>query len=170
MLRSVLLLILGFGASQAFAQGEYSESTFSKYQHSVWLSTGFTEGGFSLGADYEYATDRTFGVGGLTRFYNKDTDRSANGIVMFGAFIRPHFHRRAWDLYVNPGIAIINIDNASNGEDATTLGPLFAVGLLYQMGDTVAFGVENMMTSVWFDDDYLGVIMNDLMFRARFSF
>lgn len=170
MIRVLLLAMATTLSFNTYAQSEYSDSTYSKYQHSVVLAAGFTEGGFSLGADYEYAADRTYGIGGLTRFYNKDDDRGANGIVMFGAFIRPHFHRRAWDLYFNPGIAIINIDNASNGEDATTMGPLFAVGLLYQMGDTVAIGMENMMTSVWFDKDYYGVIMSDLMFRARFSF
>lgn len=166
---SLILSILVLAPATALAG--YSESTFSKYENSAWLAAGFTEGGFSLGADYEYGADRTYGIGGLTRFYKKNdgSGKRADGIFMFGAFIRPHFHRRAWDLYVTPGIAIINID-AINGDDTTSLGPFFQVGLLYQMTDTMAMGLENMLTAVWFDDDYRGIVKEDIMFRARFSF
>ncbi len=170
MKKPTLLLSVIFLAP-IMALADYSESTFSKYENSAWISAGFTEGGFSLGADYEYGADRTYGIGGLTRFYKKDTTttRGAHGIFMFGAFVRPHFHRRAWDLYITPGIAIVNID-ATSGDDTTSLGPFFQVGLLYQMTDTMALGVENMITSVWFDDDHRGIVKEDIMFRGRFSF
>jgi len=163
---AVLCAALG---STAFA-AEYSESTFSKYEHAAWVSLGFTNGGLSLGADYEYAADRTYGVGGLLRFYNKDDDRTADGIMVIGGFIRPHFHRRAWDLYVTPGFGIINIDGARNRDDATTLGPFMSYGVLYQVAESMAVGVESMTTSVWFDEDYRGIVMTDVMFRGRFSF
>lgn len=170
-MRTMILTLIAFVLTSLPAFAEYSESTFSKYENSVWLAAGFTEGGFSLGADYEYAADRTYGIGGMAKFYKKDSSRPANGIFMFGAYIRPHFHRRAWDLYVSPGVAIINIDNTSaNGDDTTSLGPFFQAGVLYQITPSVAIGMENQITAIWFDDDTRGIVKEDIMFRARFSF
>lgn len=161
----VFLIFFGF-----MARAEYSESALTRYDHAVWGAIGFTDGGLSLGADYEFAADRTFGVGGLARFYKKDEDASANGVVVTGAFIRPHFHRQAWDLHVTVGAAIVNVDNASNGDDVTSLGPVWGLGLLYQLTETMAVGAENLSTAVWFDDDARGTVMEDIMFRMRFSF
>ena len=170
-LKTALIVLSSIGFISAPAMAEYSESTFSKYEHAAWLALGFTQGGLSLGADYEYAADRTYGVGGLIRMYNKDSDApgTADGVMVIGAFIRPHFHRRAWDLYVTPGFGIINIDSV-NGDDTTTLGPFMSYGVLYQMTPSVAVGMENMLTYVWFDEDTRGPVMEDIMMRARFSF
>lgn len=139
-------------------------------QHSVYGNIGFTEGGLGLGADYEYAADATFGIGGYTRFYKKDSEQpvTAPGYFTFGAFIRPHFNRKNWDLYVSPGIGIISIDGSQG--DKTTLGPSLGIGLLYQIQNQIAIGVENMKHYVWFSDDYRGLAVNDLMIKARVNF
>jgi hypothetical protein len=154
----------------ASASAEYSESAFSTYEHSAWGAIGFTEGGLSLGGDYEYAADRTFGVGGLTRFYQSDKDQGAAGIFLFGGYVRPHFHRRAWDLFLTAGLAVINIDDEAEDEKSTTLGPVFGVGALYQISKVMAVGVESMGTYVWFDKNFRGKVMDDVMLRVRFSF
>lgn len=155
----------------AFA--EYSESAFAKYDYSAWAAIGFTQGGLSLGGDFEYAADRTYGIGGLTRFYQQDDEhptQSAPGIFMFGGYVRPHFHRRAWDLFVTLGAAIVSIEDDRNNQDATSLGPVWGVGVLYQVTETVAVGMESLSTYIWFDDDFRGQVMQDALFRARFSF
>ncbi|NQZ02257.1 MAG: hypothetical protein HRT45_16490 [Bdellovibrionales bacterium] len=161
---------LALVASAASAQAEYSESAFSTYDHSAWGSIGFTEGGLALGGDYEYAADRTYGAGGLTRFYQSDEDRGARGIFLFGGYVRPHFHRRAWDLFVTAGMAIININDEVADEQSTTLGPVFGLGVLYQVSKVMAVGVESLGTYVWFDEDFRGKVMDDAMLRVRFSF
>lgn len=151
------------------AAAEYSESTFSRYDKSAWIAAGFSGGGLALGADFEYAADRTYGLGGMARFYQKDEDRGQDGYMVIGAFIRPHFHRRAWDLFITPGLAIVNVDD-TGGNDATSLGPFMSYGVLYQFSETAAFGLDNSVYTIWFDDDYRGVVLEDVMFRARFSF
>lgn len=146
----------------------YSESAFTRSRHAAYANLGFTEGGFGLGAEYEYAAASTFGLGGYTRFYKKDTDRSIPGYFTFGAFIRPHFHRKAWDFYVSPGFGVISIDDRS--DDETTFGPSLAIGLMYQIQGQIAIGIENMKHYVWFSDDYRGLRVNDFMLKGRVSF
>jgi hypothetical protein len=150
-------------APSAQAQEEYS----SRGLHSVYGNVGFTEGGFGLGADYEYAAASTFGIGGYTRFYKKDEKR-APGYFMFGAFIRPHFHRKQWDFYISPGVGVMSID--ANNDDETTLGPSLALGLLYEVNSQIAVGIENMKHYVWFSDDYRGLNVDDFMIKGRVSF
>ncbi|MEO0336056.1 MAG: outer membrane beta-barrel protein [Pseudomonadota bacterium] len=166
--RSVFMVF--FTLLGASASAEYSESAFSSYDHAAWGSIGFTEGGLALGGDYEYAADRTFGIGGLTRFYQEDEDRGAPGIFLFGGYVRPHFHRRSWDLFLTAGMAIISIDDEARDEEATSLGPVFGVGVLYQVTKVAAIGVESLASYIWFDEDFRGQVMEDVMFRVRFSF
>lgn len=141
--------------------------------HSIYGAVGFTEGGFALGADYEYMGFSTFGLGGYLRMYQKDEDRgtAGNGVVTFGAFVRPHFSKKEWDFYVSPGFGIISIDAVGRTPgDSTTAGPSLALGLLYELTSTVSLGVENMRSWVWFDEDYRGLVVNDMMFKFRLNF
>ena len=139
-------------------------------RHAAYAAVGFTEGGFSIGLDYEYALAPTHGVGGYTRFYKKDDGRGEPGIFTAGAFIRPHFKRQAWNFYVSPGFGVVSIDSSARGGSATSFGPSLAFGLLYQIQSQIAIGVENMKTHIWFSDRYRGQVMDDLMLRARVSF
>ncbi|MGE0762032.1 MAG: hypothetical protein AB7N80_02015 [Bdellovibrionales bacterium] len=161
-LRLMMILALSSMAAPAFANS------------SIYGAFGFTEGGFALGVDYEYTGMGDYGVGGYVRIYQKDDDTSGGtsaGLTTVGAFIRPHFNKKKWDMYVSPGLAIIQIDGVSNPPgDSTTLGPSMALGLLYEMTGSVALGVESMSTWVWFDEDYRGQVMEDLMLRFRMSF
>lgn len=163
---SISLIILSVTGLSAHAQSDFGSLGSP---HSVYGNFGFTEGGFALGADYEYAADPTFGIGGYTRFYKKDSElpKTTPGYFTFGAFIRPHFNRKNWDLYVSPGFGVISIDGTT---DKTTVGPSLAIGLLYQVQSQIAIGVENMKHYVWFSEDYRGLVVNDFMIKAEISF
>ena len=167
MAKFLLSLLLILGASSASAQ------SYGSANSAIYGGFGFSEGGFALGADYEYMGFTDFGIGGFVRMYEKDDEDpfSHEGLTTFGAFIRPHFSKKSWDLYVSPGIAIINIDSYSNDiDDATTLGPVLAIGLMYEMSGAVALGVESMSTWVWFEEDWRGQREEDFMLRFRVSF
>ncbi|MCC7403582.1 MAG: hypothetical protein IT288_04210 [Bdellovibrionales bacterium] len=145
-----------------------SETTYDIYNHAAYATLGFWEGGLVIGGEYEYAFDRTFGLGGLARYYSKDNDKGAPSIFVLGGFVRPHFNRREWDLYVSPGFNLMMID--SQRDDETVLGPSITLGLLYQGGRSVAFGIDSTSFAGWFNDDFRGVILTDVMAKARFSF
>ncbi len=147
-----------------------SEAAFDNYNHGIYAQLGFWEGGIALGGDYEYAYDRTFGIGGTARYYSRDNDRSSGRISRFvmGAFIRPHFNKRAWDFYVSPGFNLMFLDGPK--DDTTVIGPSISFGLLYQFKNNIAFGVENNQYYCWFNDDYRGALLFDLMAKFRYSY
>ena len=165
MIKFLLSMVLVLGASTATAQG------YGSPLHAIYGGLGFWNGGMVLGADYEYLGKSEFGVGGYLRMYEKDEDNGVPGITSIGAFIRPHFNKKSWDFYVSPGFAIIKIDSDSaNRDDATTLGPSLALGLMYEMSNSVSMGMESMSHWVWFDDDWRSQIVEDFTLRLRVNF
>jgi hypothetical protein len=139
-------------------------------EHAFLVNLGFTRGGMGLGVDYENGSNRAFGWGGYLRMY-PDSDTPGNGaaeITAMGAFIRPHFTKQAWDLYVSPGFGIVQTE--ANGDDESGLGPALMLGLLYQMSGNMAFGVEQMSIYAWTNEDIRGGITEDLLAKFRFSF
>lgn len=152
--------------------GASASDTLSKYDHFANLGVSFSRGGLALSADYEYPMHQTFGLGGFFRMNQKSEDPAVTGATMLGAFIRPHFHRRGWDLYVAPGFGLMMVDAPSTGEDETALGPSMAVGLLYQLTDSIAVGSEWFMATPWFASSTLrgNQLVNDINARVRFAF
>lgn len=137
--------------------------------HSVQVNFGFSRGGTAIGADYEYGYDRTFGIGGYFRMLPDDRDNGANGVTAFGAFIRPHFNRQNWDLYVSPGFGMVAYEPVGR-DDENLLGPTLAIGLLYEFNPKMSFGVEQMNFYSWFgDDDYSGELAESVL-MAKFRF
>ncbi len=135
---------------------------------SAYANLGFSPGGLAFGGDFEMARDRIYGIGAFARIYSKDEDSGYPGIFAFGAFIRPHFQRGPWDLYVSPGFALMFIDGAS--EDETTIGPVMNIGLLYLLTNNVSLGLEHSTMVPWFGDAYKGVAMSDLHLKVRYQF
>ncbi|OFZ11896.1 MAG: hypothetical protein A2Z20_03085 [Bdellovibrionales bacterium RBG_16_40_8] len=165
MLKIAISLMLTFSVSVAFAE-------FNQGANAFLFNFGFTRGGMSLGVDYENAIHRTFSVGGYFRTYPDSTNPSANGLTTVGAFIRPHFNRQAWDLYLSPGFGIISLKpSASGASDETLMGPSFAIGLLYEFNPKLAIGIEEMTLYSWFgENDYRGFLSRELMGKVRFVY
>lgn len=142
-------------------------------EHVLYGNLGFSEGGVAFGAEYEYTGKPDFGLGGSLRIYQKDKDRksgAAAGGMVVGGFIRPHFTKKAWDFYVSPGLAIITIDSPSNPPgDTTTLGPILALGLLYDLNGKFALGFSSQSAWVWFDEDYRGHVVQDMLVSLRIN-
>ncbi len=166
--KTLISLLMVFGAFTASAQG------YGSPMHAIYGGLGFWTGGMVLGVDYEYLGKQDFGLGGYLRMYEQDEDRQSPGVTTIGFFIRPHFNKKSWDFYVSPGFGIIKIDdydsNRNNGDDATTLGPSMALGLMYDLGGAISIGVESMSYWVWFEDDYRGQILEDFAMKLRVNF
>ena len=167
---------LGFLILATVISSLASAQDYSPSKNSIYGGLGFTEGGLGIGVDYEYNGLRDFGVGGYVRIYQKD-DKGTNqkeGITTLGGFIRPHFTKKSWDLYVSPGFGLIMIDSQYTGTnqpgDTTGLGTSLAIGLMYEISNSVALGVENMRTWMWFSEDWRGLRVDDMMLRFRMSF
>ncbi len=160
----LIVMIIWLPSSQAAS----SSITNDVSSHTVYASLGFWNGGFSFGGDYEHPSHRTFGVGGQIRYYSKDNDRGMPSLFVVGGFVRPHFNRRQWDFYVSPGFNLMMIDG--NNTDETVLGPSLTLGLLYQIKRNMAVGMDQTNLVGWFNDDYRGQILQDLMMKLRLSF
>jgi hypothetical protein len=144
-------------------------------EHALLVNVGFSEGGMALGADYENGISRTFGLGGYLRLYPDNDDNKVNTaatINAFGVFIRPHFTRQQWDLYVSPGFGVVQYENKRTNPDIdeTTLGPVLMTGLLYQFSGAMAFGVEHMSIYAWMEEEIRGKVSDELLAKFRFSF
>lgn len=172
-----IIVLLGLMVSFSAAGQDYgsSSSSFSNKMHSAYAALGFDQGGsLAIGGDYEYAYDRTFGLGGLLRLHEQDKEVRQDGITALGGFIRPHFNRSNWDLYVTLGASYISVDTYENSgrEDSTGLGPVYGIGLLYQLTDTVSVGFDRSTYVIWFGggDYYQGRLLEEAMARVRFNF
>lgn len=165
---SVLTLLLG---TSAFAQT--ASDALAGFDHNVYASLGFSPGGVAFGLEYEYPFHRTYGIGGFLHMQQKDDDKLAQGVTSFGAFIRPHFVRRAWDLYLAPGFGVAMIDGfpAPLQGDETGIGPTLDLGLMYQITDNIAVGAELFQHHVWFGSDWQGyAVMSTYSAKFRFGF
>jgi len=164
ILVSVFLSTTVLSAS-AFA----AEAANTSSPHNLLFNFGWTEGGMSFGMDYENNFDRTYGLGGYVRMYGDDDDRGE--LTTFGVFVRPHFTRQSWDLYVSPGFGYVQEDRVVGNSDESYFGPSLAIGLLYQFTYAMAFGVENFQIYGWFgDDEVSGQRSNELLAKFRYSF
>ncbi len=140
-------------------------------KNALLVNFGFTHGGAALGLDFENGFNRTFGLGGYFRIDPDDQTLGARGITTVGAFIRPHFSRQQWDLYVSPGFGILFVKPTDNSGSQTLLGPSWAIGLLYDFTPAISFGAESMSFASWFGKDvYRGYLQTDLMAKFRFIF
>lgn len=171
-LKQYALVALGLAlGSSAFAQGEYDNYSMPKSANSVYVNTSLSPGGLALGADFEHDTG-PHGIGGYTRFYQREQN-VAHGIFSLGGFIRPHFRRKEWSLYVSPGFGIHVINSRSNTpDDETVIGPVFMTGVLYAMSPTFSLGAEYMTIQAWTGEDAFRAIplVQDISLKARFAF
>lgn len=153
----------------SWASAEIGDLSLSRNQNAILVNASFAGGGFSLGADFEHQLS-SFGIGGYARFYQEDDEApgTSPGVFSFGAFVRPHFYRRAWDLYVSPAFGVHMVE--SGDEDDTAIGPGLMLGLLYQFTGNMSFGMEYIGLYGWFTEDYRTRIVDDLAAKFRFSF
>jgi hypothetical protein len=151
-----------------------THAEFSEGKNSFQANLGFSHGGMGLGFDFEHAYERTYGVGGYVRIFpeNDKVTNTQNGVTAAGAFIRPHFNRQAWDLYLSPGFGFVSLSPYTRGKsNETLLGPSFALGLLYEFNPSTSFGCELMDIYSWFgEDDYRGNVSEEFMAKLRFIF
>lgn len=145
----------------------FAESVASDNQHFITGHFGISKGGFTLGADYEYAYDRTYTIGGYLKLMPKD-EPSVPSITAIGAFFRPHIYKRTWNFYLSPGFGLMMVDGAVN--DETVLGPSIAWGLSYQLNDKFAMGFENMKLYSWTGSTYKGLLSDTLLLNVQFAF
>lgn len=149
-----------------------SYADFPEGKHSIHGALAFTKGGeIAIGADYEYGYDRTYGLGAMFRMIQDDTDTGAPGITLLGGFVRPHFNRQNWDLFLSPGFGFIMVDPVGNADDETLLGPSLGMGLMYEFTPAFALGIENLIAAGWFGEDaYLGTQYEEIFVKFRFIF
>lgn len=168
-MKSLLIFVL-LGSVNVFAQEDRSAKLGP---HAVSAVASFPQGGFSIGAAYEYSLEDSMGVVGHFRLFSKEDapKNPGHGLMVAGIGAAHHFYKKSWDLAFTPSINMINIDNVSKtGDDATAFGPGLSVSLLCQMTDRIAAGFEWANYWVWFNEDFAGKRVDDLGLKVRMNF
>lgn len=165
---SLTAIMLIFGTQLAFAAAS-SQRALSKSKHYINGVFGYTAGGFGFAGEYEAPVDKTYSWGGIVKINPKNKNKSQNGINYFAAYVRPHFHRKQWDLYITMAAGMAQISAAAGGSDKTVIAGGFGTGVYYQLNSKVALGAEQMSLYGWLQDDYPGSLSSDMMFKVRFA-
>lgn len=164
MLLASLLMIAAYSSSAQAAA--FAETSHNRHEFSAYGNLGFTKGGLNLGGDFEYNIEPVWSVGAYGRMYPADTDNNAVGLLTFGGFARIHHFKREWDFYASVGAGILMIDQGAN--DETGIGPSLGLGVLYQVTNKIAIGVEQMNHYGWFiDESARGILMDELSFKVH---
>lgn len=165
LLLAALLLMATYNTSAQAAA--FAETSHNRHEVSAYGNLGFTRGGLNLGGDLEYNIEPVWSIGAYGRMYPEDSEVSGDlGILTFGGFARLHHFQREWDLYASVGAGILMVDNGN--DDETGIGPSFGLGVLYQVTNQVAIGVEQMNHYAWFIDETLrGNLLNELSFKVH---
>lgn len=174
---SVKMLLLGILSSFALnsladvkapAAGAKPTLTFAGYDSHAYFNASFSRGGYVLGAAYEVANKSSIGVGVFGHIYKKDNSKGATGNDLIGIFVAPHLDHGGWDCYFVTGLSYQKI--SSKTKDETGFGPSFGVGVLYHVKEGLALGMEKIDHYDWISENFKGLTMSDLVFKARFSF
>lgn len=144
--------------------------------HNFSLLGSMAQGGFSLGANYEYMMDSSAGIVGHIRSFSKKTattssPSSFSGLNVVGVGLGHHFFKGKWDLAFTPTFNILQIDSlTANPGDVTTMGPGMSVSLLWVITERFGAGFDWSNYWVWFDEDYRGLRISDMAVKLRASF
>ncbi len=137
----------------------------------VMVLGSMSRGGFALGAAYEHLFENSTGLVGHFRMFQKDDDKGANGYMIFGGGLSHHFYKKKWDLAFTPSFNVISIDSVTTTPgDSTTMGPGLSIALLWTLTPKFSLGFDYNTYWVWFDEDYVGNVINDFAIKFKVAF
>lgn len=168
-MKSLIVVIALFGSLNVMAQTDSAKGGL----HNASAVLSFPRGGVSFGIGYEYMAQDSMGYEAHLRMFNRNTEvgKTSDGMMIVGVGAGHHFYKKSWDLAFTPSFNFINITSAAtNGKDATVVGPGLSVSLLTQVTTSIAIGIDWSNYWAWFDDVYAGKRIDDLALKARFSF
>lgn len=150
-MKQIIGLIVGIliaGAAHAQTVEGIREGT-----NSVKLLVGGAQAAFNIGVEYERRTG-TFGVGGFLMQSTKDEEATKPESLTFGLTATSHLiDRNDMDVYVQPGIAVTNVDSITqDGDDDTLVGPTLAIGAVYSITPKMGVGLSYLNVYNWFSD------------------
>jgi hypothetical protein len=140
-------------------------------------TTSFNVSGlFGLGGDYEYMMDENFSLGGVLRYYNASstigTTNYQDTLFGLGADARAYLRVKEFLPYASAGLMFMapGVTAGSNNFNISSgIGMMMNVGLLYEINETVAVGLETMRL-MGLSNSINGNIIEDYMFKGRFAF
>ncbi|MBC86601.1 MAG: hypothetical protein CL677_05425 [Bdellovibrionaceae bacterium] len=167
-MRTLLSLFILVGLAAPASALTFAESASRSHKNYVNGGLGMGQGGFGFRGAYEYTYHRTYSIGGLIHIEPKDEDVAAPAVTAIHAFMRPHFFQRTFDFYLSPGFGLAIVD--SGAKDETVIGPSLAIGILYQLNEEMALGVENLKLYSWTGSDFKGVLSDTLFANFKYGF
>lgn len=138
--------------------------------------TAFRASGlFALGGDYEYMMSNNFSLGGVLRYYNVSTTIGNNSVqdslFALGPDARAYLQSQGFIPYVSAGFVFM-APSVTEGNNSFSIpagiGLMLAAGVLYQLNDNVALGIETMRLT-GLSNSINGNPVEDYMFKGRFA-
>ena len=119
----------------------------------VKLLAGSAQASLNVGLEYERRTG-TFGVGGFLLSSTKNEDAVKPESLTLGFTATSHLvDRNDLDIYVQPGVAVTNVDSITqDGDDDTLVGPTLAIGAVYSITPKWGVGMQYLSIYNWFSD------------------
>jgi opacity protein-like surface antigen len=150
-MKKIIIVIAGIliaGAAQAQTAEGIKEGSSQ-----VKLLLGGAQAAFNVGVEYERRSG-TFGVGGFLMQSTKDEDAVKPESLTFGLTATSHLiDRNNMDVYIQPGIAVTNVDSITqDGDDDTLVGPTLAIGAVYSITPQWGVGLQYLSVYNWFSD------------------
>lgn len=148
--------------------------------NSQTVGTSFkTSGLVGIGGDYDYMLNKDFSVGGMLRYYNCSTTIVANNatateqdtLFTFGPVAHAYLPMGDFVPYLGAGFELLLPSVTSGGTSisiTTGMGLMMSAGLLYNLTDSVALGIETMHL-IGLSSSINGTLVEDFMFKGRFA-
>lgn len=150
-MKNIIGIIAGILIAGA-AHAQTTEDIKAGSNHAKLL-VGGAQAGFNIGVEYERRTG-TFGVGGFLLQSTKVEDATKPESLTFGLNVTSHLiDKNDMDVYVQPGIAVTNVDSITqDGDDDTLVGPTLAIGAVYSITPKMGLGMQYLNVYNWFSD------------------
>ncbi len=134
-----------------------------------------TSGLFALGGDYDYMLNKDFSVGGVLRYYNCSStilnNSVQNTLFTLGPSVRAYLPSGNFLPYLGAGFMFMapSVTSGNVSYSITSgIGLMLSMGLLYNINDGVALGIETMRLT-GLSSSINGNLVEDYMLKGRFA-
>jgi outer membrane protein W len=145
------------------------------------VGTSFKASGLiGIGGDYDYMLNKDFSVGGVLRYYSSTATVAAGGNTtvteqdtLFTVGPTAHAYLPTGDFvpYLGAGLVLMapSVTSGGNSISITSgMGLMLSMGLLYNVTDAVALGIETVRLT-GLSSSINGNLIEDFMLKGRFA-
>ncbi len=131
----------------AWSIAGFCSSALGNTGQNLGFKLGIGRGGLILGGEYEVVDTSLESFIGFVSIHSKDSEKGAPGLLSFGGAFKLRFIQGPYEVYVSPGLGVINYDSGS--DDDMLMGPRLSLGVNAKLDQYMALGFENEKLYSW---------------------